>query len=236
MKRFAVFDIDGTLVRWQLYHAIGDAFAKHGHINKQDYQKIKEARFHWKKREHQEAFRAYEQEFITAFDAVMPAISTEEFKSITEEVFLEYRDQVYTYTRDIITKLKQQDYILFAISGSPYEIVKLIADYYGFDDFVGSTYEHDGKHYTGNKTVTANDKKTSLETLVNKHGLAYEQSYGFGDSQGDITMLEYVAHPVAFNPSTQLAEYAKQKGWNIVVERKNVIYELHEHHGQYVLV
>src|SRR3546814_11785501 len=28
MKKFAVFDIDGTLIRWQLYHAVVETVAK----------------------------------------------------------------------------------------------------------------------------------------------------------------------------------------------------------------
>jgi phosphoserine phosphatase len=31
-KRFAVFDLDGTLVRWQLYHALVDRLAKKGYL------------------------------------------------------------------------------------------------------------------------------------------------------------------------------------------------------------
>jgi len=35
-----------------------------------------------------------------------------------------------------------------------------------------------------------------------------------------------VGHPVAFNPNYELAKHAKKKRWKIVVERKDVIYEL----------
>ena len=37
MNKFAVFDIDGTLIRWQLYHAIADELAKSGHIDAETY-------------------------------------------------------------------------------------------------------------------------------------------------------------------------------------------------------
>jgi phosphoserine phosphatase len=35
-----------------------------------------------------------------------------------------------------------------------------------------------------------------------------------------------VGQPVAFNPNRQLAGYAKKKNWKIIVERKDVVYEL----------
>ena len=55
-----------------------------------------------------------------------------------------------------------------------------------------------------------------------------EGSTAVGDTESDIPMLEVVGHPIAFNPNTKLAEHAQEKGWRIVVERKDVIYELNE--------
>jgi phosphoserine phosphatase len=39
-------------------------------------------------------------------------------------------------------------------------------------------------------------------------------------------MLEAVENPIAFNPNQTLYNHAKKRGWEIVVERKDVIYEL----------
>jgi phosphoserine phosphatase len=39
-------------------------------------------------------------------------------------------------------------------------------------------------------------------------------------------MLGMVEHPVAFNPSQKLFREAERRGWKIVIERKNMIYEL----------
>ena len=39
-------------------------------------------------------------------------------------------------------------------------------------------------------------------------------------------MLDIVEHPVAFNPDKGLYEAAVSHHWPIVVERKNVVYEL----------
>ena len=53
-----------------------------------------------------------------------------------------------------------------------------------------------------------------------------KQSIAIGDAWGDIPLLEIVGNPIAFNPSMDLAKVAKQKGWRVVVERKDVIYEI----------
>src|SRR5450432_2780192 len=100
-KKFAVFDIDGTLIRWQLYHALADALATKGLINKKDYQAMRDARLAWKKRSNI-SFKDYEKRVIQAYEAVLVTLSFSEFDAAVEAVFTEYKDQIYTYTRDLI--------------------------------------------------------------------------------------------------------------------------------------
>ena len=44
MKPYAVFDLDGTLIRWQLFHVIVDRLGKTGRIDKKTYQEILDSR------------------------------------------------------------------------------------------------------------------------------------------------------------------------------------------------
>ena len=53
-----------------------------------------------------------------------------------------------------------------------------------------------------------------------------EDSVGMGDTLSDVGFLEMVETPIAFNPNRGLFEVARQRGWPIVVERKDVIYNL----------
>lgn len=235
MKKFAVFDIDGTLVRWQLYHAIADAIVRLGYSSVEEFQKAKSARMKWKKRTHSEAFKEYEQTLVETVDKMLLSLTVDQFNRASEAVFEEFKDQVYTYTRNLITELKKDGYLLFAISGSQEEIVGKITEYYGFDDFVGSTYIREGDGFTGEKIVRTHGKDKLLADLVKKHSAGYQGSVAVGDSAGDISMLEVVEQPIAFNPERKLYEHAKKRGWKIVLERKNVVYELKAENDQYLL-
>jgi phosphoserine phosphatase len=147
-----------------------------------------------------------------------------------------YKDQVYRYTRDLIKDLKRQDYFLFAISASQDMIVNLLAMYYGFDDAGGSSYEVKKGHFTGKSQILKSERKPMfLKQLVKKHGASWQGSIAVGDSEGDIDMLAAVEQPIAFNPSKKLFDHARQQGWPIVIERKNVIYQLEPKDGKYVL-
>jgi phosphoserine phosphatase len=131
--------------------------------------------------------------------------------------------------------LKSKKYLLFAISGSQNEIIARISDYYGFDDYRGSEYEYINGRFTGIKTVAAWHKDKVLLELVKKHDATLEGSIAVGDSQSDIPMMNLAERPIAFNPERQLFDHASKNGWEIVLERKNMIYRLENVKGHYEL-
>ena len=233
-RKFAVFDIDGTLIRWQLYHAIADALVKLGFVSAGTYESIRTARMIWKTRG--ASFRSYELELIRVYEAVLADLSSAQLEKAANAVFDEYKDQVYIYTRQLIFQLKKDNYMLLAISGSQVEIIKLIAEHYGFDDYIGTVYERDGDRFSGQKMVPSQDKAKALQQLMAKHKLGAENSLAIGDSLSDAAMLEMVNIPIAFNPDRELFTRARQAGWKIVIERKNMIYELEKRNGKYQLV
>jgi HAD superfamily hydrolase (TIGR01490 family) len=235
-RKFAVFDIDGTLIRWQLYHAIADALAKRGYVDPKTYQAVRDARMMWKRRTNKESFKTYEQHLVKFYDQLLENLSVSNFMEAADAVFDEYKDQVYVYTRDLIKQLKKDNYLLLAMSGSQSEIVEKVANYYGFDDYIGTTYERSGKYFTGTKIAHIGKKDEVLRKLINRHHLTNKGSVAVGDSAGDITMLESVEIPIAFNPDSQLFNHAEQKSWKIVIERKNMIYELEKGDANYQLV
>ena len=235
-RPFAVFDIDGTLIRWQLYHALADELVRLGEIETKAFEQVKAARMTWKNRSDENSFDKYEIALVNLVNQAVTGISVQAFEAACQAVLAEYKDQVYTFTRDLIKQLKDEDYLLFVISASQAEIVKLLADYYGFDDFGGTVYEQvDGK-FTGRSDPLRSQRKPEyLEGLVSKHGADWQGSIAVGDSESDIPMLERVERPIAFNPSKPLFEHASTKGWRIVVERKNMVYELEATDGRYLL-
>jgi HAD superfamily hydrolase (TIGR01490 family) len=232
---FAVFDIDGTVIRWQLYHAMVYALLRQGFIDPQQYEVVRIARMNWKRRVDGDSFQDYEQELVGVFDQALKGLPVNMLELAAQTVFSEYKDQVYAYTRDMIYDLKAKDYKTFVISGSPSLIVKKLADYYKFDDYAATDYPEKNGYFTGEQKLSIGRKGELLQKLINKHGLETVDSIGVGDSEGDIAMLEMCDRPIAFNPSKGLFEYAQKHKWEIVVERKNVIYNMSADNGHYHL-
>lgn len=235
MKKFAVFDIDGTLIRWQLYHVIVDRLVAVGELSSTDETRLKEARMKWKNREHHESFADYESVLIDIFEGSITKINPAKFDELVGSVIEEYKDQVYTYTRDLIKDLKSKGYFLLAISGSHHELVTELSRHYDFDDYVGTHYDRKDGRYSGEAYIASQHKAEILSDLIKKHDLTLSGSYAVGDSRSDAPMLRVVENPVAFNPDQNLFLEAKKHHWNIVVERKNMIYKLEYKDGNYLL-
>lgn len=235
MGKFAVFDFDGTLIRWQLYHSVVDKLNKLGHIDPADFERLFTDRMSWKTRKSDDIFRQYEKTLVGVYEKAIKGLSYDVFLQASQEVFDEHKDQVYTYTRSLLGRLKKQGYTLLAISGSQTEIVALVAKYWGFDDWTGSEFEVKDGRFTGRAELTYGNKRKILLDMIKKHSLDLTGSIAVGDSESDIDMLEMVENPIAFNPNKELLNYARKRKWNIVIERKNVVYELNHTDGSYKL-
>ena len=233
--KFAVFDIDGTLIRWQLYHALVDKLADNGVLSKAINSEIQIAKMRWKRRECPESYKAYEKKLVLAYESVLKDIPTGLFDKLVVEVLEQYRDQAYTYTRNLIKVLKKADYFLISISGSHHELVSKLGNYYGFDISAGSRYEREDGNFSGAFTVASHDKKSILESIIKKQSLELIDSYAIGDSKSDAVILKMVSNPVAFNPDKELFNIAEKNKWKIVLERKNMVYELEYKDGTYEL-
>jgi len=236
MKPYAVFDLVGTLIRWQLFHVIVDRLGKIGKIDKQTYQDILDSRMAWKRREQSDGFDKYQIKLIEAYNSVVTNLSQNELEELANRAFDEHKDQSYVFTRNLMKDLKEKGYMLFAISGSFTEVVQLIAKHYGFDDSAGTMHAKKSGKFTGEIDVVQYERKVDmLNDLKKKYDLTDEDSYAVGDSMGDYAILKHVQNPIVFNPARELFEKAKEHGWRIVVERKNVVYELSKKDDNYIL-
>ncbi len=138
--------------------------------------------------------------------------------------------RVYRYTRDLIKDLKADGYYIIAISQSPKTVLDDFCMQYGFDKVYGRMYEIGPQdRFTGVVTDEHQIKnKANIVKRILDHNpnLTLKDSVAVGDTEGDIPLLEAVEHPICFNPNQSLYTHAKRMKWEVVVERKDVIYHL----------
>jgi HAD superfamily hydrolase (TIGR01490 family) len=236
-RKFAVFDIDGTLYRSSLFLDTVEKLIRDGVIPPKRAEAHYELKRKWEERAHKESYEEFIYDVVVNTQSGLKDLSVEKVEKASHEVAEFNKDIVYTYTRDLIKKLKSEGYFVMAISGSHSEVAERFCQLHGFDAFSSTIWlrTSDGSRYTGEVVDMGRDKAKQLESMVEQYELDFKSSYAVGDSRGDITMLRLVDHPIAFNPEQHLLDMAKSNKWQIVIERKNVIYELEPSNGQFIL-
>ncbi len=225
-QKIAFFDLDGTLFRWQLYHELVFELKNQGVFDHEVAESLDQALIDWQAK--RGTWNGYESEVINAFQAVLPSLKPSQFDNAVQIVAGRSGHKIYNYTKQLLDSLKGADYYTLAISGSQQEIAATFARQYGFDDCIATVYERNNGRFTGNITRFTPDKKHQLinEFLKTHPNIILQGSIAIGDSESDISMLEMVDRPIAFNPSEKLLSEALNQGWEIVIERKNIAYTL----------
>jgi HAD superfamily hydrolase (TIGR01490 family) len=225
-KKVAIFDIDGTIFRSSLLIELTDELVRERVFPKSAMHEYLHARAEWMDREG--SYEDYIDAVIKVFVSRIKGVSEKRFKRVARRVVAMSGKRVYLYTRDLIGSLRKQGYYLLAISNSPSDVVKPFCDTLGFDKVYGRMYETDRRgRFTGKVQFLdlISDKSKILMRVVEKEKLTLKSSIGVGDSEADIPFLECVEKPICFNPNAILCVVGKKRGWKVVVERKDVVYE-----------
>ena len=226
-RRVAVFDIDGTIFRSSLLIEVTDALIAEGLFPASARRVYAKSFTAWLNR--QDSYENYLFDIIKAFESNIKKVKTRDYNRVAKKAIAFHQNRVYRFTRDLAKDLKRQGYFLLAISHSPRELVELFAQNLGFDKVYGRILEEDKfGRFTGRveHEELIIDKAKVLTRAVAKENLTLRGSIGVGDSEGDITLLSAVERPIAFNPNSKLYQEAKRRGWEVVVERKDVVYKL----------
>lgn len=224
----AFFDVDGTIFRSSLFIELVEQMIKEELFPSTAHDFYHEEYRAWLEREG--SYDDYITGVIESFYANIKDVHYGDFADVGRRVVALQSKRVYRYTRDLIKELKSQGYFLIAISQSPKTILDEFCQQYGFDKVYGRVYEIGPQdRFTGKVTDIhlIENKATIVKRFFDKNpNFTKTGSIAVGDSDGDITLLEMVDRPICFNPNQVLYTQAKRNGWEVVVERKDVIYKL----------
>jgi HAD superfamily hydrolase (TIGR01490 family) len=229
----AFFDVDGTLYRDSLMiehfkkllkYEVFDPIIWHSDV--------KRVFSEWEKREGD--YDTYMEELAEVYVNSLKGLNKYEYDFIVKQTIALCGDKVYSYTRKQIEYHKNLGHLVLFISGSPDYLVSKMADKYHADDFRASIYKvNENNEFTGEVIPMWDglNKIKSMNELKNKYNIDFNKSYAYGDTNGDLKMLQTVKYPIAINPSFELINSIKNddilnKNAKIIIERKNVIYEL----------
>lgn len=227
MRKVAIFDIDGTIFRSSLLIELTEQLVISGVFPPKARNVYVAARKNWLDRNG--SYEKYIGAVIKAFEKNIKGKSQKDIKRAAATVIKHQQDRTYRYTKALVKDLARKKYYILAISNSPREIVEAFCKKLGFNKVYGRIYEvGKDKKFTGNALYVdlISDKAKILKRALEKEKLTLKGSVGVGDTESDVAFLEMVDRPICFNPNAVLYRHAKNKKWNIVVERKDVVYTI----------
>ncbi|WP_068267703.1 HAD family hydrolase [Caviibacter abscessus] len=233
MKNIAVFfDIDGTIFRNSLLIEHFKLLIKYEFISTDAWtSSLKEKFEKWANREGD--YDEYLLELADIYLSALKNISPDDVDYIAKRVIELKSDKVYKFTKNRIKWHKKMNHKIIIISGSPDFLVEKMAHKLGITDFMATQYIVKNGKYTGEKIPMwdSESKDTAIKKYCEKYNIDLENSYSYGDTSGDFSMLVNVGHPYAINPAKRLLLLIKQneklcEKIKIIVERKDVIYDI----------
>jgi HAD superfamily hydrolase (TIGR01490 family) len=222
----AVFDVDGTLFRRGLLPALTRRLVNEEVFSERVREELSQDYYAWVER--RGSYDTYDKLVMELFLRELEGVPVAKLRRCATVEVEAHGRRLHMYTRDMAWRLKEAGYHIIAISGSPQEILDLFLKPLGFDRSWGTVLAQDARGcYTGEVLQDPfKNKRRVLEKFLQDAGVGLEGSVGMGDTLSDVGFLELVQTPIAFNPNRSLFEVARQRGWPIVVERKDVIYNL----------
>ncbi|MFA5777260.1 MAG: HAD-IB family phosphatase [Parcubacteria group bacterium] len=210
MKKYAFFDLDGTLYD--------------GYTTSSFYLFLAEKGFTYKSiiEKHDEILKLFDSKKVDYKELCERAIvlSAEALKGKDREtvsewnrLFLEENGKFFSWVNNLLKLLKGRKYEIYLITGSINSSVKLIADYLGIKHSYSSELEIKNEVYTGkvNKFLHFDEKEKLIRSLV--EDMENCDKIRFGDSTGDVNMLSNMDISFVYKPfEEQMKEIAIKKG------------------------
>jgi HAD superfamily phosphoserine phosphatase-like hydrolase len=221
--RTIVFDVDGTLVRWQSMHSFFLAMVADGLFPRIASTLLEDDLREW--RERKAPFHLFISRMVKVFQERLPGIRVEDAKAVAVRMVRREGGRLHFLTRELLFAAQELGLTTALISGTPEVVAQALAESLKATTWLGTEYPHENGIYTdGEPRQWVLDKGRAIKYVAMVHALNLGNSVGVGDSEGDIGMLELVRWPICFNPNLALYREAVKRRWPIVVERKNVIY------------
>ncbi len=118
-----------------------------------------------------------------------------------------------------VSRRQQQGYRIFILSGAPQFLIEPLAAHLQADYVLGSRLEHHNGRFTGRLAAPhpyALHKRDYLKALAPELDLDFQQSAVYANHHTDALHMELFHEVVAVNPTPRLAQIAGEHHWPVV--------------------
>ncbi len=211
----AIFDLDETLIDIDSDHEWGEFIVDRGLVDQEYHRTTNNAFYEDYKRGELDvdAYLKFACSVLTRFD--MPTLHKLRQEFVEERIL----DHLLPAAIAVIQDHRERGHQLLIITSTIEFITRPIADAFGIETLIAPLPEIVNNRYTGKiKGVPSfgAGKVTCLQDWLASSTETMEGSYFYSDSRNDLPLLQQVDHPVAVDPDSTLAQFARDRAWPII--------------------
>lgn len=212
MKKLALFDFDNTLYKGLSIVDIAKQQAADSLLPKETFSQIENL-----VAEYRQGIREYETTVRLLLEAWASGLAGEQYAVAvkTAQEVLRKPQALFEFVPQLLDELRET-HALYLITGSPNFTAEASADLLNFDGYYASEFTVEKGKFTGELDAVLADREEKLgavSKLLDQYGK--EGSLAFGDSEGDIAMLETVEIPFGVNVTEGLREHGAERSWHL---------------------
>lgn len=218
--RVAIFDFDGTLYAKETYQTLMDHLKEHP-IHNRRYKRF---------------FRAILPPYLGSKIKIYPV---QKMRERSMQIYLEALenftvDELDTYFKEIAEKMKNDfnpqivakikqhaaDGVhVMLVSGAYTPLLHIVTEELPFDSIIGTDIPVNN-HILDTKLpvrhIQGLRKNEKIEAALTYKEIDWANSFAYGDSYSDLSVLDLVGNPVAVQPEQRLQAIAEQRDWAII--------------------
>jgi len=212
-RKIALLDIDGTIYEGHIIYLLAEYQLREKTINKNCLDDLyRDAELYKMGKIDYETLVA---ELLIHWAKGLKGASYNTVLEQTERFLQSEGNKFFPFIKPVITLLGKTHDIYF-VTGEPKFVAQTASKLYKITGFFSSQLETESGIFTGKVRsflAKREDKELVIEQLLKDHDL--KSSFAFGNTEGDIEMLNSVDFPVCINPTPGLEKIAKRRNWKI---------------------
>ncbi|HLD83741.1 MAG TPA: HAD family phosphatase [archaeon] len=217
----AFFDMDGVLSRGHYMFKIWRYFYGQGFMSRENLKSLLSVVNAYLLRKMD--YRDFTKSTIEIAAHCVAGCDRERIKNSIDDFLAKKGLSLFPYSMELVQLFKRNGYRTIIISGSTTELLEAYNKQIGADEVHGTVLEVKDGAFTGNVELNMSFKESKQSAMDSMKGIDMEKSFGFGDTDQDLAMLEKVGHPVALNPTKPLKKMAAQRGWAVLTKKDDVV-------------
>lgn len=218
--KLAIFDFDGTVYEKETFNLLMDHLKEHptyGGRHKRFYLSILAPYLSYKANLYPEGKMksTLMKRYLNALSGLSEQEITAYFTEIANKMKSDFHDEVV----ERLEAHAKEGYETMIVSGAFTPILEAAVADLPVNQIIGTdipmtngTFKRHSEIYH----VQDTRKKVVINDAVKGKNIDWENSYAYGDSYADLSVLHLVGHPIAVRPDKKLREIAVNQAWKII--------------------